>query len=69
MFLYLCELGNDRCIPEFADGFGAYGIKLIVNGNANAHLALAHAEGPGKLYLVADTVLLDEVLELLNYLT
>ena len=65
----LCKFGKDCGSPEFAHCFRAYGIKFVVNGNTNAHLAFAHAKCSGKLYLVAYAVLLDEILELLNYLT
>jgi hypothetical protein len=44
-------------------------MERIVHRNANALLALAHAEGASKLYLVAELVFCDQILELFYYLT
>ena len=43
-------------------------MKIIVNGNANALLALSHTEGAAKLNFVAEIVLRDKVLQLLYHL-
>ena len=65
----LCKTGSYRLVPEVSHGLGTYRVKLVVNGNAYAHLTFAHAKCSRKLNAVAYAVLLDEVLELLNYLT
>ena len=44
-------------------------MELFTNGYTYALLALAHAEGATKLYLIAYVAFCDEALKLLNYLT
>ena len=44
-------------------------MELFTNGYAYALLALTHAEGAAKLYLLAYVVLCDKALKLFNYLT
>jgi hypothetical protein len=63
------DLSQNFLSEEVAYGLGSNGMEGVVNGNANALLALAHAEGAAKLYLVSEVVLRDEILKLLNYLT
>ena len=43
-------------------------MKLTVHGNANALLALFHAERTGKRNLICETVLSNELLELFHNL-
>ena len=43
-------------------------MEVIVNGNANALLALSHTEGAAQHNFVAEVVLRDKVLQLLYYL-
>ena len=62
----LRELGENGVCKEVADGLGAYGVELVVNGHTNTLLTFAHAEGPAELDLIADALLLDEILELLD---
>ena len=53
---------------EFLNGFGRNGEKLLVYGYANTLLALAHAEGAAKVYLISYVVICDKLLDSLNYL-
>lgn len=41
----------------------------VVNGDANALLALSHTEGAAQFYLVTQIVLRDKILQLLYYLS
>ena len=54
---------------EIVNGLGGNGEELIVNGYANALLALAHAEGTAKINLVTEILFGDQTLQLLYYLT
>ena len=54
---------------ELANVLGRNGMEGVVYGDAYALLALAHAEGAAKLYLVANLMFGDEILQLLNNLT
>ena len=44
-------------------------MKFIINSNANALLALTHAEGSTKINSIAYVIFSDESLKLLNNLT
>ena len=65
MVLYLCE---NFVIEELCNAFGSYGMKGVIYGYAYALLALAHAEGTGKLNLFAKVVVRDKLLKLLYHL-
>ena len=54
---------------ELANVLGRNGMEGVAYGDAYALLALAHAEGAAKLYLVANLMFGDEILQLLNNLT
>ena len=66
---FLLNLSQNFLSEELAYGLGSNGVEGIVYGNTNALLALAHAEGTAKLYLITEIVLCNEVLKLLNDLT
>ena len=65
----LVNLREDILFEERINGFGRNGIKLIVNGNAYALLALAHTESAAKLYDIGERVFVYERLESFNYLS
>jgi hypothetical protein len=54
---------------ELANVLGRNGMEGIIHGDAYALLALTHAEGAAQLYLIADLVLGNEILQLLYDLT
>lgn len=66
--MLLCELFEYVFVKEFVNGLGAYRVKFAIDGNANALLAFAHAKCTRKLHLVAEFVLLDEILQALDHL-
>ena len=59
-------LGKHFGVEEIGNGIGGNGEEGVVDGNANTLLALAHAEGSAEIYLVADVVFGDQLLELLD---
>ena len=61
--LQLCQ--NFR-LEEFLSILRLNGMGHIVNRNADAFATLAHAELAGKLYLIAEIVLLNKLLELIH---
>ena len=63
MSAYLCK---HVIVEELVDRLGRDGVEFAVNGNADTLLTFAHAEGPAELDLIADALLLDEILELLD---
>ena len=66
ILVYLCK---NFLSEELAYSLGSYGMELITNCYTYALLALTHAEGAAKLYLLTKLILCDEVLKLLYYLT
>ena len=61
MILYLSQhFVGEECLY----GFGRDRVEGVVYGDADALLALAHAEGAAKLHLVAQVMLGDETLDL-----
>ena len=57
-----------RFLKEAVNAVGSNRINLVLNAYANAHLALAHAEGTGKLNLVAERLFRNKSLKSLNNL-
>ena len=65
---HILDLRENVCREELVYSIGGYGEKLLINHYTNALLALAEAECCAKLYLIAEALLLNESLELFNYL-
>ena len=55
-------------LEEICYCVGGNGIKIVVNGYANAFLASAHAERAAKVYFILYLVLCNKLLELFYYL-
>ena len=60
MILYLCQ--NLFC-KEFLYGFGRNRVEYLVHSDADALLALTHAESTAQLHLVANVMLCNKLLE------
>jgi hypothetical protein len=66
---FILYSGQNVLSKEFLCGFGGNGIEGILNHYAYAFLASAHTKGSAKLYFFIESVLRDQTLKLLDYLT
>ena len=65
----LVDFCENVLFEERVNGFGRNGIKLVVNCNAHALLALAHTESAAQLQLILNFMLCDQMLELFHDLS
>ena len=65
----LADLRENVLFEERVNGFGRNGIKLVVNGNADALLALAHTESAAELNVIRERVFVYERLKSFNNLS
>jgi hypothetical protein len=66
---HILHLGEYFFFEKFVHGIGIYGEHRLIHQNAHALLASADAEGAAQFHLVADFVLGNQILQLLNDLT
>ena len=65
----LAEFCENVLFEERINGFGRNGVKFIVNGNADALLALAHTESAAELNVIRERVFVYERLKSFNNLS